>query len=271
MSEGTDVAPGAGRPLRRMRVDRDRVFYCGDLGEPAMRRSGALSLLVALDAPIRYRFDDGGWNSARALLIEPHVRHQLSCATRKVAVYMIKPETVELRRLPTAWRRGSGPLDAPQFVRRMLAAAKGEALPPDALDLAFFDVPLPARALDPRIARIIRRLQDHPNCPEDGDAFAAEAGLSVSRLLHLFKAETGCSYRSLRAWKRARQLLPSINQSHNLAQLALDIGYPDSTHFSHSIRTYFGIAPKDILRGCRRIRIIDPFGRDLPRAGAAAA
>jgi len=30
------------------------------------------------------------------------------------------------------------------------------------------------------------------------------------------------------------------NQNLNLAHLAQDIGYPDSTHFSHSIRRFYG-------------------------------
>ena len=51
-------------------------------------------------------------------------------------------------------------------------------------------------------------------------------------------------------------LLSVINRPQNLAALAQDIGYPDSTHFSHSIRRYFGICPKDILRGCRRLQIV---------------
>ena len=38
--------------------------------------------------------------------------------------------------------------------------------------------------------------------------------------------------------------------------VALDIGYPDSTHFSHSIRQTFGLKPRDIFAGSRKLRII---------------
>ena len=103
-------------------------------------------------------------------------------------------------------------------------------------------------------AELVEQLQLAPEVGA-GD-FAAQAGLSNSRFLHLFKQETGCSYRAYRAWKRARMLLSVINRPQNLARLAQDIGYPDSAHFSHSIRRYFGICPKDILRGCRRLQIV---------------
>ena len=60
---------------------------------------------------------------------------------------------------------------------------------------------------------------------------AAEAGLSPSRFLHLFKEQTGISFRAFRAWKRARHLLHFANQDINLAHLAQDIGYPDFDPF----------------------------------------
>ena len=84
---------------------------------------------------------------------------------------------------------------------------------------------------------------------------AAEAGLSASRFLHLFKEETGISFRSFRAWKRARHLLHFANQDLNLAHLAQDIGYPDSTHFSHSIRRFYGLMPRAIFSGSRDLAI----------------
>jgi AraC-like DNA-binding protein len=84
---------------------------------------------------------------------------------------------------------------------------------------------------------------------------AAEVGLSTSRFLHLFKQETGISFRSFRAWKRARHLLNFANQDLNLAHLAQDIGYPDSTHFSHSIRRFYGLKPRAIFSGSRDLMI----------------
>ena len=242
---------------RRMRIDAERVFYCGDLGQPAMRRIGALLALVSLDAPIRYRFDGADWQEAECVVVQPYVRHQLWCATRLVCNLLIEPETVDPAGLPDFLRNGHGAVHGPGFVQRMRAAACGAPLPEAALDPAFFGALLPRRLLDHRIACALQTLQQAPELPDDAQALAAQACLSVSRFLHLFKQQTACSYRALRAWKRARLLLPSINQVHNLARLAQDFGYPDSSHFSHSMRGYYGITPSNILRGCQRIQIVD--------------
>jgi AraC-like DNA-binding protein len=71
----------------------------------------------------------------------------------------------------------------------------------------------------------------------------------------LFKQQTGISFRAFRAWKRARHLLHFANQDLNLAHLAQDIGYPDSTHFSHSIRRFYGLKPRAIFSGSRDLAI----------------
>ena len=42
---------------------------------------------------------------------------------------------------------------------------------------------------------------------------------------------------------------------------ALDAGYPDSTHFSHSLRRIYGLKPTALFSGSRRLQIIN--GRDV--------
>ena len=271
MFGGSQATLAADGIHRRMRVDPDRVFYCGDLGQPAMRRSGSLMAQVSLGAPIRIRFGAGAWQQGHCLVIQPYERHSLFCETRKVCNLLIEPETVDPAQLPAFLRDGNGVVDAPDFIGRMRAVAFGAPLTPAGLDIDLLGRPLAQRIMDPRIGAVVALIQSSPNLPDDAGALAQRVGLSTSRFLHLFKTETGVSYRRLRAWKRARMLLPSINRPHNLAKLAQDIGYPDSTHFSHSIREYFGISPKDILRGCRRIQILGPPGREARAAGAALA
>ena len=94
-------------------------------------------------------------------------------------------------------------------------------------DLLCLGEALPQRVLDPRVARAMIQIGRFCGEPVTAASCAAEAGLSPSRFLHLFKEETGISFRSFRAWKRARHLLHFANQDINLAHLAQDIGYPE--------------------------------------------
>jgi AraC-like DNA-binding protein len=157
--------------------------------------------------------------------------------------------------------RLSGP-EGPFFAARIRDAYRelrhrqgGDDISSAEFDFMCFGEALPPRALDPRVARSMVQIGRFSGEPVTAASCAAEAGLSPSRFLHLFKEETGISFRSFRAWKRARHLLHFANQDINLAHLAQDIGYPDSTHFSHSIRRFYGLMPRAIFSGSRDLAI----------------
>jgi len=136
-----------------------------------------------------------------------------------------------------------------------------------ALDQMCLGEVLPRRALDPRVARSIAQIERFSGEAVTATAYATQARLSTSRFLHLFKHETGISFRAFRAWKRARHLLHFANQHVNLAHLAQDIGYPDSTHFSHSIRRFYGLKPRAIFSGSRDLAIYRSGRPELSDSG----
>jgi AraC-like DNA-binding protein len=46
-----------------------------------------------------------------------------------------------------------------------------------------------------------------------------------------------------------------VTRDDSLTEVALDLGYPDSSHFSHSIRACFGLQPRSIRRGSRGMKV----------------
>ena len=132
---------------------------------------------------------------------------------------------------------------------------------------SFFGAVLKPRTFDARIREVVDRINaDLLPSPRRPKAWTRRAvHLSFSRFLHLFKQETGVTFRAFRAWKRARSLLRHVRQTTTLTDIALDTGYPDSTHFSHSIRQVYGLRPSDILAGSRRLALHDAVRRLLAR------
>jgi len=45
------------------------------------------------------------------------------------------------------------------------------------------------------------------------------------------------------------------DQDPTAARLAQDIGYPDSSHFSHSVRRFYGLKPRAIFSGSRELAV----------------
>ena len=257
-----DISQQSGRKSGHlMLITPERVFYAGLLGRPRERCSGAFNIYVAIEDGLWLTTADGRKSHAEMVAVLPNVPHTIASDYRSVISIVIEPESVCPGVLEDLARRLSGP-EGGAFTSRIRAAyhALRERHAGDDFSSAEFDLlclgeALPSRKLDPRVARAMVQIGRFCGEPVTAASCAAEAGLSPSRFLHLFKEETGISFRSFRAWKRARHLLHFANQDINLAHLAQDIGYPDSTHFSHSIRRFYGLKPRAIFSGSRDLAI----------------
>jgi AraC-like DNA-binding protein len=244
-----------------MLITPERVFYAGLLGRPRARCSGACHVYVAIRDGLWLSTADGREAYGELLAVAPNVRHTVTSEYRSVISVTIEPESVRPGALDDLIKRLMGE-ERELFVQRIRAAygellsrARRDDITSHAFDHMCFGEALPARELDPRVVKAIAQIGRFGGEPVTAASCAAEAGLSASRFLHLFKQETGISFRSFRAWKRARHLLHFANQDLNLAHLAQDIGYPDSTHFSHSIRRFYGLKPRAIFSGSRDLAI----------------
>ena len=254
---------GTDNPLM-MLVCAQRVLYNGLLGRlKGPRRLGAFTLYVAC-GPGGFDFQDGArrLTDRRIACAPAHVPHRLAAASGAITAVLIEPETVAEADLAALAARVRDPEGGPDLAARIaglrgqMADRFGPGFDAAALDAALFGRPLAPRALDPRIAAAAARLAaPDPEAPLSAADCAAQAGLSTSRFLHVFKRETGVRFSALRMWKRARNVLVHANREVNLTHLALDLGYPDSTYFSHSIRSIYGIRPRAMFAGSRGLDI----------------
>lgn len=251
---------------RVMWITPDRVFYVGLLGVPATRNFGAISLYVALESPVSISVDGGEWQTGNVAVVQPYTSHRVACDARHIAVIHVEPESVDCASLPALLQQTSGLVACDDFRARvqkfhgdLIRNGRQADAPMFDFDELVFGQRLRARSVDPRIARVLDRIRRDPSSQALAQDCAEQVHLSFSRFLHLFKSEVGASFRSFRTWKRARSLLHYVvDQSTTLTDVALDAGYPDSTHFSHSIRQVYGLKPKDIFAGSRKLRVIGP-------------
>jgi AraC-like DNA-binding protein len=258
---------------RFMWLTPDRVLYAGLIGVPGIRTMGAINVYVAHEGRIRIRIRGGEWQGAELAVVPPYVPHQVVADARSINVLQVEAETVEPARLPL-FLQACGAVDSPGFVDRVRAVQRhigapgrlpGPMAPALDFDALLFGQALARRRMDARVQQVVDEMKRDPCAPLAAQDCAASVYLSFSRFLHLFKQEIGVPFRSFRTWKRARSLLQHVNREANLAQLALASGYPDSTHFSHSIRQVYGLKPRDIFAGSRRLAIY----AQLPQAGGA--
>jgi AraC-like DNA-binding protein len=278
--------PLTDRRNRVMWLNNDRVFYAGLLGAMSVRTMGGWLVYVSLGSPIRIAVGDAAlgvlsadtvWQSTDLAVVPPYTPHRVVCDERLICSITVEPETVDDAALPDFMRfhAGAVPGDWPgaaQTVQRVRAAhtwlrthGRDIDLQTTSFDECFFGQRLAPRQLDPRIAGVLEEIRNDPSRTTTAQDCAKAVGLSFSRFLHLFKDEVGTPFRSLRTWKRARSLLHHVTREANLVHVALDTGYPDSTHFSHSIRHVYGLKPSELFAGSRQLTVLG----DSPAARAA--
>ena len=99
--------------------------------------------------------------------------------------------------------------------------------------------------MDPRVKEVIELMETNLKTKLRVDHVAQELGLSVSRLQHLFKHDTGTtlsSYLQQARIDRARKLLEETHLS--IKQIVSEVGAGDTSHFIRAFRKAEGLSPK---------------------------
>ncbi len=257
----------SGRSDRFMLISSERVFYAGLHGKPSVRTLGALAVCVPLTGTARLEIEGQPPRIGEILVVPAYLPHKITSDSREVLGLLIEPESVCDEDLAEIIRQCEDPAAASQLAARFrdiyatMAFGGTNGFTSADFDQIFLNRRLRRRDLDARISTVVSRFHAKPSSSISGDDCASGVKLSLSRFLHLFKDETGMNFKTFRAWKRGRNILHHVNVERNLAHFALDAGYPDSTHFSHSLRRIYGLQPSAIFSGSRRLHIIN--GRDV--------
>jgi len=104
-----------------------------------------------------------------------------------------------------------------------------------------FRLPMPR---DARIARLVKRLRDHPAEQTLLSTWADRLGLSQRSLIRRIRAETGMSFRELRRQARIMAALERLALGEPVTRVALDVGFESPSAFSQAFRIVTGASPR---------------------------
>ena len=94
-------------------------------------------------------------------------------------------------------------------------------------------------------------MRDEPHRSHTLAELGEYAGLSTSRFLHLFKAQTGIPLRRYRLWNRMGAAVGAFRGGVSLTEAAHAAGFASSAHFSSAFRDMFGMMPSDLAKALR--------------------
>jgi AraC-like DNA-binding protein len=96
---------------------------------------------------------------------------------------------------------------------------------------------------DARIRKVIEWAAEEIESQIGLSGAVAVAGLSASRLRHLFVEQTGLPFKTYLLWLRLTRAVERIAAGVNLTKAAHEAGFADSAHLSRTFRRMFGVAP----------------------------
>jgi transcriptional regulator GlxA family with amidase domain len=117
----------------------------------------------------------------------------------------------------------------------------------DALESGINPGAQPYPETDPRVARVVERIQSEIGRNVSVEELANSVNLSVSRLVELFRAQVGVPVRRYRQWHRLFVTFTGVERGASLTEAAIAAGFADSAHFSHTFRMTLGMKPSDIV------------------------
>jgi two-component system response regulator YesN len=105
---------------------------------------------------------------------------------------------------------------------------------------------------DFRIAEAVRLIESKFDSDPDFNRLAESLNLSVSRLRHLFKEQTGISFRTYLRQTRMKQAKRLLETSFlSIKEMTKQVGIGDVSHFVRDFKKEFGLSPTEYRKQFR--------------------
>ncbi|PWV80940.1 helix-turn-helix domain-containing protein [Nocardia neocaledoniensis] len=228
------------------------------------RHAGAVACLaVGLDASFTIEADAIGARTVRSVLVPPRTPHRIVADGRMLFCYL-DPGSPRAAACRARMREDIGGFGV-AHVEESALIRRADTAPADLLTLASGTE---RTALDPRIAAATALLCADPAASISAADLAAAVHLSKSRLLHLFSAQAGTTFRRYRVWARMLAVGRAVAVGADLTTAAAAAGFASPSHFSDTFHALFGLTAADLLGSGARI-VVEETGLLLPQGEAA--
>lgn len=254
-------------PVGRYFLWQGRVLYIGRGGRSALHRHHMLQIGVSLDRPIRIRTAAAEpYAALQGVIVDADQPHQVVATSRRPVLFLwVDPEDHAARRLRAAYGRGPDPAPIPEEVLAGLCAELEQfplqearcavAREVEHTILRTLDPGAATPSIDDRVLEVMRRLRAHRSASfPTVDELAAAVFLSPSRLMHLFREQTGLPMRRYGLWQRLLLALRYLADATPITQAAHAAGFSDAAHLTRTFRAMFGVTPSDLFKNSRFIQ-----------------
>jgi AraC-like DNA-binding protein len=231
-------------------------FFIGQFKDNLPHKHYAIQLGISLSAPIVLTQKEDSQFEFKNCLVKSDVVHQLSCEaehllllfypTSSIGHYLSQltrneiaefnhPILEELKKCSVLF--GAGDIDFEGYIIEIKSILK----------VFSCECVAENHYKDERIKTAIEYLETNFDRVISLKEIAEKCFLSESRFLHLFKENTGITYRKVQQWNKVSQSL-RVLKSQSITTTAHQFGFTDSSHYSKVFKDTFGFNPKLIQK-----------------------
>jgi AraC-like DNA-binding protein len=243
-------------------LDRARALFVGPLGRNARHRHSTPVFLAGLYGKFSLRIDGCAWRACRTAAIPAGVAYEFDMDGEPLAVLYVEASAGGEDGLSHFVRQAEdvggarvGNDGEIAVLREIYEDSDSLSWLPRALDDLLGFAGRGARAVDPRMVRVIETLHESYADLRAVGAAAESVGLSPSRFQHVFTREIGVPFRRYRAWCRMRSAIGAVLGGSNLTAAAHEAGFADQAHFARDFRRTFGAPASPTLSRVRGMRL----------------
>ena len=229
---------------------RDHVLICTDYADPAPHRHMAAHIILSLGGPMNVTLPDRTVR-CQGILIPSGIAHGIDTNGTSCLVFLygctssVAAQISSVRCLSDkdcihilwnfrAWNHNSSPVGYGHFQENLLAR------------LGLISSPSPL--LDGRICSAIQNIRANFAEPMTCRDAARQIFLSESRFSHLFRQQTGMTFRSYLTGQRLLGTYAGILHGLSITEAALAAGFSSSSHFADVNRRVFGISARTVTQ-----------------------
>lgn len=222
-----------------------QAMYAGPSLNLAPHSGSVWCFAVGIEGPLTVTTPDGATREGTSVLIPPRLTHQLICLGRGLVSCYLEPTSARAEACRHRMSGFSGEIGVGHAAQQRLTFIPSD----DESACRWLDLAAPGtqKVVDPRIVVAAGRIREDPATAVSSRELAAEAGLSESRFLHLFRDELGTSLRRYRIWVRLVHAGTAIAAGANMTEAAMKSGFASPSHLSDRFKTTFGLSASQLL------------------------
>ena len=245
-----------------------RTLYIGPLFESIKLSQGAATLVVSLDKPISFSMEGEEKSiECMSLLLPAGLSVTIHTGDATVANCNLDPLGADFSGISALMQQSHGKVcyNLKQYAQfqqvyqtlkeQQLDSSSAYDLLEDLLERRFSQF-YPKHAIDSRVIKVVDKIKQTAEDNLSVDDLASLVNLSVPRLVQIFKKQTGVPMRRYRLWHRLFITGVDMAAGRNLTEAAINAGFTDSSHFSHTFKAMFGMPPSTILLQPNGLKIV---------------